>query len=366
MDGIKSGQEKTRNTFVDLMRGVAILLVVLGHTMHGSVSGAEGTFVYNLIWSLQMPLFMLISGYITRYGRPIRSAEDLGRFLLKRTVSYLLPWTVWTFAVRGLLLGNTDAVFDLEKLFWHMDTGYWFLISIWIICVIWAVSQFVSAKIAGEGKPVFRIAFAGLFYCVGMGLLAVVGWQTGFSFLTIKQTLYYMPFFFAGYLYGQVRDWLALRRFGWTVIQAAVAISTVAWLVILSRVNLYEIPDTAVYIVIRAAASMAGCIAVCGLGKGLFDQQNSRFAALFQRPLRWAGVHSLEIYLAHYPFLYMLSSGSLPDPGSFKGFCAVLTNYLLTLTVMSVLIILLSQNGFLRFALFGKKKSTIAGKNVAG
>ena len=58
---------KNRNQFVDIMRGIAMLLVVLGHTMTGCTTGAEKSFLFNIVWSLQMPLFILISGYVTRY-----------------------------------------------------------------------------------------------------------------------------------------------------------------------------------------------------------------------------------------------------------------------------------------------------------
>ena len=46
-----------RNEVVDVMRGMAILLVVLGHTMTGCTANSESSFLYNVIWSIQMPLF---------------------------------------------------------------------------------------------------------------------------------------------------------------------------------------------------------------------------------------------------------------------------------------------------------------------
>ena len=53
---------RNRNEYVDIMRGVAMLLVVLGHTMTGSTVNSESSFLFNIVWSLQMPLFILISG----------------------------------------------------------------------------------------------------------------------------------------------------------------------------------------------------------------------------------------------------------------------------------------------------------------
>lgn len=68
---------KERNQFVDVMRGIAMLLVVLGHTMTGCTVDSQKNFLYNIVWSLQMPLFILISGYVTKYGYPISTRKGL-------------------------------------------------------------------------------------------------------------------------------------------------------------------------------------------------------------------------------------------------------------------------------------------------
>lgn len=68
---------KERNQFVDIMRGIAMLLVVLGHTMTGCTVDSQKSFVFNIVWSLQMPLFILISGYVTKYSRSICDGKGL-------------------------------------------------------------------------------------------------------------------------------------------------------------------------------------------------------------------------------------------------------------------------------------------------
>ena len=35
--------------------------------MTGCTVGAEESFLFNIVWSLQMPMFILISGYVTKY-----------------------------------------------------------------------------------------------------------------------------------------------------------------------------------------------------------------------------------------------------------------------------------------------------------
>lgn len=142
-------QAKTenRNQFVDIMRGIAMLLVVLQHTMSGCTVGAENTFVFNIAWSLQMPLFILISGYVTKYSRPISDGKELWKYVKRRTVAYMLPWAVWSFLVRGIIFGQ-DGFLNVKHLLWNMDSGYWFLATIWTISMIFGIASFIAERIA--------------------------------------------------------------------------------------------------------------------------------------------------------------------------------------------------------------------------
>ena len=73
-----------RNQLVDIMRGIAMLLVVLGHTMTGCTVDLQKSFLFNIIWSLQMPLFILISGFVTKYSRPISDGKGLWKYVKRR------------------------------------------------------------------------------------------------------------------------------------------------------------------------------------------------------------------------------------------------------------------------------------------
>ncbi len=75
MGNVKQNQ---RNNFVDIIRGIAMLLVVLGHTMTGSSKDSQSSFLFNFIWALQMPLFMIISGYVVKFSRKPDTLENFG------------------------------------------------------------------------------------------------------------------------------------------------------------------------------------------------------------------------------------------------------------------------------------------------
>ena len=166
-----------RNQFVDIMRGIAMLLVVLGHTMTGCTVGAEESFLFNIVWSLQMPMFILISGYVTKYIRGIVDGAGLWKFFKTRTLAYLLPWVVWSFLVRGIIFGSSNFL-NIKWLLWHMDSGYWFLVTIWTISMIFGVSTFAAKKISRDSEVKQIVVTFGL-YIIGMAVLLGIGLVEG-------------------------------------------------------------------------------------------------------------------------------------------------------------------------------------------
>ncbi|MBO4693927.1 MAG: acyltransferase [Clostridia bacterium] len=342
---------KNRNQFVDIMRGIAMLLVVLGHTMTGSTVNSEQSFIFNVIWSLQMPLFILISGYVTRYSKDIDTLQSLFKLLRKRTVAYLLPLAFWSFLIRGLIL-RQKIFFDFKYILWHMDNGYWFLATIWTISVIFGISSYISSFVKSSVFIKQAILFAS--YVCGMAVLGGIGYFAGMSFFCIKLTLYYMPFYFTGYLYGQYRDKIFALSFGRQAVDVIVAVCFAIWLFVLVRFNLFSMSDGGVRLIIRAVASLSGCIAVCGLLKAAICEKSNEGGYI--SAIRWVGVHSLEIYLTHYLFLHSLLSIPMPIMMSLKGAASVLANYTVTLTVTAIAVTLINSSKVLSFCLYGKRK----------
>ena len=288
-------QAKTenRNQFVDIMRGIAMLLVVLGHTMTGCTANSQSSFLFNIIWSLQMPLFILISGYVTKYSRPISDGNGLWKYVKRRTVAYMLPWAVWSFLVRGIIFGQ-DGFLNVKHLLWNMDSGYWFLATIWTISMIFGVASFVAERASKENLLKKQIVLLGC-YLAGMVLLVGIGVILGLSFFAIKLTLYYMPFYYAGFLYGQFDDRMKESETGKKMIDSVVAICFVMWLFVILRFSLYEMSDGGVAIILRAATSLAGCIAVCGLCKGIFSEKSGGgYPCMGRRALTGSVPHSLS------------------------------------------------------------------------
>ena len=71
---------KKRNEKVDIVRGFAILIVVLGHIITGIFISPENSFIYKAIWSVQMPLFMILGGYVNCLSQ--RKINTLSNFIV--------------------------------------------------------------------------------------------------------------------------------------------------------------------------------------------------------------------------------------------------------------------------------------------
>lgn len=345
-----------RNTTVDVLRGIAMLLVVLGHTMTGCTEGSQDSFLFQVIWSLQMPLFILISGYVTRYSKTINTISDLGKILWKRTAAYLIPWCFWSFLVRGLIFQQSNYL-NIKWLLWHMDSGYWFLFALWTIVVIFSISHFIANKMCKENiKAAFLIKT--IAYICGMGVLVGIGIVFGMAFLAIKLTLYYMPFYYAGHIYGVVQDKILALTKGRCAIKIISALCLAFWLVIITRVNLYYSEDGGMALIIRAIASILGCVAICSLiGSNDYSSNNDflKPKIVFRSFFIWSGNNSLQIYLLHGFFLNLLTMQNKPMFSNAEGIVLVSLNYLATLSLLWVVINLLKNNGALLRILFWKK-----------
>ena len=71
---------RERNQSLDALKGITILLVMFGHVqVHNQMTDP---YLYDVIKSLQMPMFFLISGYLAGVGTKIQSIKqyrEIGR-----------------------------------------------------------------------------------------------------------------------------------------------------------------------------------------------------------------------------------------------------------------------------------------------
>lgn len=91
---------KQKNLSIETLRGIAILLVVIGHVIGSTPSGGMKIdyphplrYLYLWIDYIQMPLFTAIAGWVYAL-KPFSSASGFGVFVKKKALRLLVPMAV--------------------------------------------------------------------------------------------------------------------------------------------------------------------------------------------------------------------------------------------------------------------------------
>lgn len=126
--------ENGRILYLDVLKGLAAFLVVLGHLV---TSKEEYSRLYNFIYSFHMPLFMFLAGCTVVISH---KDEAGGKYLMKRFVNIMIPYFSWTVFLSVMFaepFGAVDWNAVLTKTF-ISNRMYWFLPTLYglIVCYI--------------------------------------------------------------------------------------------------------------------------------------------------------------------------------------------------------------------------------------
>lgn len=127
-----------RLDYIDVAKGMCILLVVMGHILQYNCEGNGARIVFDFIYSFHMPAFMLLSGYVASLSRDRVVKEKAMVFIKKKFVSLVIPFLVWGLVVMPFIVRRDSfSCFSTiaKELALQPDTGAWFLISLFCIQV---------------------------------------------------------------------------------------------------------------------------------------------------------------------------------------------------------------------------------------
>lgn len=135
-----------RIEYIDIAKGIGILLVVLGHNDFGYVS----PFGYKFIYSFHMPLFFFLSGYFLNTSIPFVT------FLKKRFNSLLKPYffTIFLIYFMSLSFGKMGFSTVLQRIVKAMyaSTIYIDWVQLWFLPHLFVVSIYAFLFFTILGK----------------------------------------------------------------------------------------------------------------------------------------------------------------------------------------------------------------------
>ncbi len=143
-----------RIDFIDIAKGIAIFLVVLGHTY-------RGTNLNLFIYSFHMPVFFFISGLLfneNKYTNLVALLKNRARtLLLPYTTFYIITYFYWFFVEKYIRPGyNIDFKIPIIGFFYGNDVEkymcpngvLWFLVCLFVTeILLYLVLKFKNTKI---------------------------------------------------------------------------------------------------------------------------------------------------------------------------------------------------------------------------
>lgn len=142
-----------RDIYWDIIKGVAIFLVVLGHSLqyfYIDSAYSNTDFLFNFIYSFHMPLFMVVSGYFaySSFSKPIYEVFK------KKFIQIMIPNVTWSLLTSILVyLNNPSKSFSFSL-------GYWYLNALWGCYVIFGIGNSLRLKCSWLVYPYILMVYA--------------------------------------------------------------------------------------------------------------------------------------------------------------------------------------------------------------
>lgn len=160
-----------RLNYIDQAKGIAIILVVVGHLVQWNFTGESCKVIFDYIYSFNMPLFFFISGFLAYKSRFKIESVTLIPLFKKRFIGLALPFFSWGLFVFPIVIsGNSnfkELLSEWGRNLMFPEYGYWFLIVLFCMHVYYVVACLLSNFIKRVIKYRFFVKYSDeLFFAI--------------------------------------------------------------------------------------------------------------------------------------------------------------------------------------------------------
>lgn len=316
---------QNRNIQIDALKGFAISLVVLGHSLQISLPNYNENIFYRIISSSNMFLFMFTCGF-TAYHYSLKKQNF--SFIHKKFSSLVIPFIVW--AVFSSILKFENPVKYLLKVMIHPSKGLWFL---WILFLIYILLFFILKL--NDSKQIYAIILS----CITI------------QFIPLEYLRLYLPFFFIGYLFCKYEDYITQKiNNSFTLI-----ISLILFIFLIHY--WYNNSDPSFMVNMNNLFSFISkkLFRYTLAFTGIIISYNIINKIKYMNILGYLGRHTLEIYSIHWHicFLYAFNIPNTFNNILFNNIFSIFLSLVLILVSLGVSMVL-GRNEIINKLLFGK------------
>lgn len=138
---------KQREIWVDNVKVIACVLVVLGHFFQSMIKSkvipANSLYRWfnQTIYYFHVPLFFICSGFLYQKLSKVEDAHSWGKSILKKALSLGIPYFTFSFAtwlLKTIFSGETnEKIGGLgDTLFFHPMSPYWYLYALFFLFLL--------------------------------------------------------------------------------------------------------------------------------------------------------------------------------------------------------------------------------------
>ncbi len=323
---------KVRNNSLDIAKGIAIIPVVLAHTISPVMEGNRILhFLYILIYGVILPIFFVTSGYLSvkLVTKPIPKIE----LLKQRLVRLMIPYCAWAAIYLPMKIVMAEHVrFSAEYKWYTFFLGNNPDGQLWFLYVMFVVSLIMILFVNTRNLTAFTVVFM-MISLFAPGIPAHIG----FTSIALNFSLYQMGFFFLGTFCAIHFDYKKLTSNVW-----AFALS-------LAELIAYA---TVLYIKDEKVWYLEAVSAICLMYVILFVS-NLLSKTKLNKALTFLGKKSMEIYILHAPILVV---GRIVLPKIIANdYLYVLIMTLFAVSVSLLISMVINKIKIARLLLFGSK-----------
>lgn len=189
---------KQRLHYFDILKGIAIFMVVMGHILTMCVRELDRAAIFKFIGEIHMPLFFFISGWFTFKLLPSGSLKvpDLRSRAMQLLIPMVVVSSIWIFYFpHSGLQSPLDSTFNgLWSSTWK--NGYWFTFVLFQIMVIYAVVTPLFSRIKTAIASVSAVIVIWAAMLIGQSYIP----DTVLGYGSLDLTFQFWPVFMIGVL----------------------------------------------------------------------------------------------------------------------------------------------------------------------